>query len=106
MKSPEECTTIDEVRQEIDRLDRTIIEALGHRFGYVKAVTRFKKSPVDVQAPARYAQVLSTRRTWAEEAGLNPDVIEQIYRDLLAYFIDEEMKQMSVNSGQEARVTG
>lgn len=25
-------------------------------------------------------------------AGLNPDVIENLYRDLVSYFIDEELK--------------
>ena len=27
-----------------------------------------------------------------EEAGLSPDVIERIYRELVSYFIDEEQK--------------
>jgi isochorismate pyruvate lyase len=95
MKSPADCTSIDEIRQAIDELDRTIVETLGRRFAYVKAITRFKKTAEDVAAPARYQQVLATRRAWAEEAGLNPDVIEQMYRLLIAYFIDEEMKNLA-----------
>ena len=37
--------------------------------------------------------MLQQRRVWAEEEGLNPDVIEKIYRDLVTYFIDEEMSR-------------
>jgi isochorismate pyruvate lyase len=36
--------------------------------------------------------MLTQRRQWAESAGLNPDVIEKIYRDLVDYFIDEELQ--------------
>lgn len=92
MIPPEACTTIEEVRHGIDELDRAIIAALGKRFQYVKAVTRFKKNAEEVRAPERYQAVLNSRRAWAEEVGLNPDVIEEMYRHLIAHFIDEEMK--------------
>jgi isochorismate pyruvate lyase len=35
---------------------------------------------------------LRSRRLWAEDAGLNPDVIEEMYRLLITHFIEEEMK--------------
>lgn len=35
---------------------------------------------------------LQPRRIWAEEVNLNPDVIEKLYRDLVNYFINEELK--------------
>jgi isochorismate pyruvate lyase len=101
MNPPDACTSIEEVRAAIDTLDREIIAALGRRFGYVKAITRFKTTAADVQAPARYQHVLATRREWAEQAGLRPDVVEQIYRELIAYFIDEEMKILHPVMGEE-----
>jgi isochorismate pyruvate lyase len=36
--------------------------------------------------------MLDQRRIWAEQEGLNPDVIEKMYRDLVNYFIKEELK--------------
>ncbi len=36
--------------------------------------------------------MLQQRRVWAQEEGLNPDVIEKMYTDLVNYFIEEEMK--------------
>jgi Chorismate mutase type II. len=36
--------------------------------------------------------MLQQRREWAQESGLNPDVVENIYRDLVNYYIEEELK--------------
>ena len=42
-------------------------------------------------APERFAAMLQMRRQWADEEGLDPDVVEKLYRDLVKYFISEEM---------------
>jgi isochorismate pyruvate lyase len=102
MKSPEECTTIEDVRAGIDTLDREIISLLGKRFGYVKAVTRFKKTADDVRAEERRAAVLRQRRVWAEEEGLHPDVIEKMYVDLIDYFIAAELDVMGLTGNGKA----
>lgn len=92
-KRPIECTNITEVRNEIDNIDKVVIELLRHRFEYVKEVVKYKENnPGSIEAPERRKAVLECRRKWAEENGLNPDVIEGIYNQLIQYFIDEEMK--------------
>ena len=93
MKKPEECTDMTEIRQEIDRIDQQVIQLLGQRFAYVKAASKFKTSETSVKAPERFQRMLLERRAWAESAGLNPDIIEKMYRDLVNYFIEEEMKR-------------
>ena len=92
MKVPEECLNIHAIRQEIDAIDRKVIELLGQRFNYVKAAAQFKKDADGVKAIDRLNAMLQQRRIWAEEAELNPDAIEKIYRDLVGYFIEEELK--------------
>ena len=96
MKAPDECTTIEDVRAAIDALDEDIIDALALRFQYVKAITRFKKTAAEVRAIDRYNAVLRARRQWAVERGLDPDVIEEMYRHLIEHFIDEEMKDLGL----------
>ncbi|MDO1449123.1 isochorismate lyase [Rhodocytophaga aerolata] len=93
MKKSEECADMGEIRKEIDKIDQQIIQLLGQRFGYVKAASKFKTSEMSVKAPERLHSMLQQRRIWASEAGLNPEVIEKMYRDLVNYFIEEEMKQ-------------
>jgi isochorismate pyruvate lyase len=90
MKSPEECVSLDEVRAEIDRIDRSVVALIGERAGYVHAAARFKASEAAVAAPERQESMLRERRAWADEADLDPDVIEKLYRDLVAYFIVRE----------------
>jgi len=92
MKYPEDCHSLNEIRWEIDQLDRDIIKKFSLRFGYVKAAAKFKTSKATVQATERFNSMLQQRRDWAEEEGLNPDVIEKLYRDLVEYFIREELQ--------------
>jgi len=92
MKNPDECANIQEVRDEIDIIDREVIEALSKRFQYVIAAARFKTSEASVRSPDRFQAMLQQRREWAQESGLNPDVVENLYRDLVNYYIEEELK--------------
>ena len=90
--SPSQCSNMEDIRQEIDALDQTVIELLGKRFQYVLAASKFKTSAASVRAPERFKAMLATRREWAEAQGLNPDAIEKMYSDLVNHFIAEEMK--------------
>jgi isochorismate pyruvate lyase len=92
MKTPNQCENMADIRAEIDRLDRQVIALLGQRFDYVKAASKFKTSEATVRAPERFQAMLQQRRVWAEAEGLNADVIEKMYQDLVNHFIDEEMK--------------
>jgi isochorismate pyruvate lyase len=92
MKSPQECSTIDEVRKEIDTIDRQVVELLGKRAAYVNEIIRFKSNKEEVEAKKRYDEVLQVRRQWAAEQHLSPDIIETIYKILIQYFIDIQIK--------------
>jgi isochorismate pyruvate lyase len=90
---PEDCEGIEDVCRAIDELDRETIQLIGRRAGYVEAVARFKTGEQGVRAPERQRTMLEARRLWAEENGLDPDVIEDLYRNLVSYFINREMNE-------------
>ena len=92
MKKPGECLDLQEIRKEIDQIDKNIIDLLGLRFNYVKAAAKFKKDEQGVIAPERFETMLAQRRLWAEENKLSADVIEKVYRDLVGYFIARELQ--------------
>lgn len=102
-KLPSECTTIAEVRNEIDNIDKVIIGLLAERFQYVKEVVKYKDNNAkSIEANDRKKEVIRKRREWAQECGLNPDVMEDIYNKLIRYFIEEEKKIMSCFRSVEA----
>ncbi len=84
---------MQDVRAEIDRIDKEVIRLLGQRFAYVQAASQFKTSATSVRAPERFTAMLEQRRAWAQAAGLDGGVIENMYRELVNYFIEEEMKK-------------
>lgn len=92
-KAPNQCTSLDDARHEIDAIDQHIIKLLAHRHEYVKMVAQFKEATLSaIQADDRRQQVLECRRQWAKEQGLDPDVIAQMWDMMIAYFIREELK--------------
>ena len=97
---PDECTGLDQIRAGMDAVDRQIVALIAERVAFVRAAAKFKTSSANVAAPDRVAAVLKTRREWAEKAGLDGDVIEGLYRDLVAYSVAEEHKEWQArNSG-------
>jgi isochorismate pyruvate lyase len=76
----------------MDAVDRELIALIAARVGYVKAAARFKPSAEAVVDHERMRKVLATRRSWAENAGLDGSAIEDLYRDLVAYCVSEEQK--------------
>ena len=96
-KAPQECTDITEVRHEIDTIDAEIIGLLSARLGYVREVVKYKeKTASGIEATDRRKAVIDSRRKWAQDAGINPDIIEHIYNTLIDYFIEEEKKTCSI----------
>lgn len=89
---PEHCTGMEDIRREIDKIDREVISLIGKRYEYVVAAAAFKTSATAVRAPERFEAMLRQRREWAVEDALDPDVIENLYRDLVTHFIEKEMK--------------
>jgi len=93
MKLPEKCKNIQEIREAIDNIDKEIIELIGRRFNYVKEIVKFKSRDRDsIVAKDRYDEVIENRRMLAVENGLNPDLIENIYKSLINHFINKEIE--------------
>lgn len=93
MKTPNECSDMNDIRTEIDRIDQEIIELMGKRFKYVICAAKFKTSEDAVRAPERFNALLRQQHVWVEKNGLNPEVIEKLYSDLVTYFMEEEMNE-------------
>ncbi len=87
------CSSLEEVRENIDRIDDNIIRLLAERTGYVKQAASFKKSEDGVRAADRVEAVINKVREKALEYGASPDIAETVYRDMISGFIGMELKE-------------
>lgn len=93
------CSSLDEVRSNIDRIDNEIIKLIAERTDYVKQASSFKKNENEVKAPNRVEHVIQAARERALEYGANPDMIEALYREMISSFISLEMDEHKKNQG-------
>lgn len=91
------CTSLEEVRENIDRIDDEIIKLIAERGTYVSQASAFKKSENGVKAPNRVEAVIAKVRLKATEYGADADMVETLYRAMIAGFIDMEMKEFHKN---------
>lgn len=82
------------VRDEIDSIDQQLVELLARRQGLVERAGVLKRgqSTEAVKAPDRVAQVIAARRDAASNAGLDPDVAEQVWRAMIQAFTSLELR--------------
>lgn len=97
---PEDCSDMKDIRAQIDRIDHGIVCAIGERRGYVQAAAKFKTSETTVRAPERFAAMLGQRRLWAQEQGVDPDMIEKLFQEMVGHFIREELDRWKASVGK------
>lgn len=90
MKTPHDCTGLNDVRHAIDTLDQQIIDTLGLRMQYVKAASQFKPDHASIAAPDRVAAMLPQRRKWAQDVGLDSEFIEGLFNQIIHWYIAEQ----------------
>lgn len=89
MAPPE--STLEDVRMQIDSLDRQIVQLIAERQKCVIAAGSMKKDESAVRAPDRVEQVIARVRALAEEAETSPQVVENTYRAMISSFIVLEL---------------
>lgn len=90
-----QCDSLEQVRGEIDRVDRLLLALLAERGGYVRQAARFKTSAAEVPAPKRVEQVIARVTGLAREVGADPVVAEATWRAMIAAFIQSELAEHS-----------
>lgn len=89
-KSAENCQTMFDVRNDVDQLDKIIVELLAKRQSYMDAAARIKANRNLVRDEARIEDVVNKVKATAELHGLNNSIIEPVYRLLIEKCIEYE----------------
>ncbi|GEJ55997.1 3-deoxy-7-phosphoheptulonate synthase [Anaeromyxobacter diazotrophicus] len=90
LKPPQACSSLEEVRASIDAVDRDIVALLASRRSYALQAARFKDAADGVKDTRREEQVVENVRALAAEYGIEPDLVETLYRDMIAGFVRVE----------------
>ena len=94
-KPPADCRDMTEVRKEIDRVDQSLVDLIGERFGYVERAWQLKlEADQEANVPWRNQQVIDKVRARAAEAGVPPDLCEALWRQMVGWFIQHEEEKL------------
>ena len=81
--APLDCTTMAEVRQGVDALDRALVALLTERQGYMDAAARIKPHRGVVRDVARIEDVVAKVKAQASQTGLSHAIAEPVWRTLV-----------------------
>ncbi len=95
MKRPADCVTKQDIRSEIDRLDRDLIRLFVERFGYVQRMAQLKQDPDEAYVQDRIDDVLDKVAAKADEAGLDPVLVRDMWAKLIDWNIEYERKTIA-----------
>jgi isochorismate pyruvate lyase len=87
------CRTMQDVRQEVDRLDRDIVALIARRSTYMSAAARIKTSRDGVHDDARIADVLAKVSASARQHDMPVSIARATYEALVAACIAYEFEQ-------------
>ena len=78
--------SLDHLRDQIDSIDKQLVDLLAERRRVVQQVIEVKaQHDLPTFHPAREENLISARRAQATQAGLDPDYIEDLFRTMLRH---------------------
>ena len=90
IKSPAECTTKEDVRHEIDRIDKALVTLFAERHSYVTRMAQLKSDPHEAFVPERIEAIIKKIRAQADTLHLDEDQAELIWRTLINWNVNYE----------------
>lgn len=79
--------TLPDIRADIDIIDYQVVELLAKRAELVRIVGDLKKDVQEIKDQGREQEVLTRVRDNAAQKGLDPTLVEEVYRVLFRYFV-------------------
>lgn len=94
-KAPTACASMAELRPQIDAIDKELIELLVIRSQYIDRAVDLKRiENLPARTTDRVAQVIENVRMMAAERGLDPQLAETLWRELIEWSIAREAKHL------------
>lgn len=95
VRVPAECRSLSEVRAEIDRVDRSLVDLMAERFGYVERAWQLKLvEKAEANVPWRNQQVIDKVRARAKDQGVSPELCEALWRQMIGWNVQYEEEKI------------
>jgi isochorismate pyruvate lyase len=94
----DQLNDMGQVRVAIDALDRALVALLNRRLACIVAASRLKSSPDEARVVWRVADVIAKVRENASNIGFDPDLAEEIWREMMERCIAFEQKVLTEKS--------
>jgi len=90
-----QCNTLEEARDEIDKVDDEIVKLIAKRNDYIKQIAHFKTSIEEVKAQDRISEVISRVREQAISLDLSPNLINDLYVRMIDGMVESEIAEFN-----------
>jgi isochorismate pyruvate lyase len=90
-----QCNTLEEARDEIDKVDEEIVKLIAKRNDYIKQIAHFKTSIDEVKAEDRISEVISRVRSQAISLDLSPNLINDLYVRMIDGMVESEIAEFN-----------
>ncbi len=87
------CNSLEEARDEIDKLDMRIVQLIASRNAYIKQIAHFKNSIEEIKAEDRVDDVINRARAKAIELDLSPNLINDLFVRMIDAMVDSEVAE-------------
>lgn len=86
-----ENSAMPDLRQRIDALDRKLVTLIAERSRLIDEAAQIKlREGLPARIDSRVEEVAYNARQLADEAGLNPELADRLWRLMMEYFIAQE----------------
>lgn len=97
-------TSLDEARDQIDEINRKVVELLAERQAVVDELCQLKaQTDREIRDPEREAELLTHVRSVADETGLSPDLVEGLFREILEHSVEQQREQRDRPASDDPR---
>lgn len=88
-----DCSSLGEIRKNIDLIDKEIVSLLVRRGKYVQQAAKFKSDYSTIEDKIRVDEIINKVTNYSRELNFDPTVIEKIYSFLIEVYIQFEKKK-------------
>jgi len=87
------CNSLQEVRDEIDKIDMQLVDLISERSHLIRQAAAFKNSVEEVKAEDRIDDIMQRVRKRAIELNINPNMISDLFTIMIDEMVETEISE-------------